>query len=399
MHTDPKSATAGRGRVDIRGLTKSFGDTSVLRGVDLVIEDGAFLTVLGPSGCGKSTLLRIVAGLECQDAGTVEIGGRPVDALRPDERDIAMVFQSYALYPHLSVGDNLAVPLRMRLLNWIQRLPGMRWLAPGVRAVERAITDRTHDVAGMLQIEPLMGRKPSQLSGGQKQRVAVGRAMVREPCVFLMDEPLSNLDAELRVHMRAEIAQLHRQLGVTFIYVTHDQAEAMTMSDRVVVMMDGLPIQVAPPGEIYADPADLRVARFVGSPRINTLPGITTRRGSIQVGALEVPIDCGLPPGSPVTVALRPGATQALPGAGPAGAGTLPGRLTHRENLGSDLFLHIALDRVDAPVIARLDPAAIDAFPVGSAVRLQLPPEQVLVFDAAGRRVTPHAGGRAARAS
>ena len=166
--TNRTSAAPGRGQVAIRGLSTSFGDTRVLRGVDLTVVDGEFLTVLGPSGCGKSTLLRIVAGLERQNAGSVEIGGRPVDALRPDERDIAMVFQSYALYPHLSVADNLAVPLRMRLMNWRQRLPGARWLSPTTREIENAIVQRTREVAALLQIEPLMGRKPAQLSGGQK---------------------------------------------------------------------------------------------------------------------------------------------------------------------------------------------------------------------------------------
>jgi multiple sugar transport system ATP-binding protein len=393
--TDLNSAAAGRGRVVIRVLAKSFGETRVLNGVDLTIEDGEFLTVLGPSGCGKSTLMRIIAGLEQQSGGTVEIGGRNVDALRPDERDIAMVFQSYALYPHLSVADNLALPLRMRRLTWNQRLPGLRWLSGAVRATEGQIGRRVREVATQLQIEPLLPRKPAQLSGGQKQRVAVGRAMVREPRVFLMDEPLSNLDAELRVHMRAEIAQLHRRLGVTFIYVTHDQAEAMTMSDRVVVMMEGQPLQVAPPGAIYSDPADLRVARFVGSPRINSLEGSATGRASIEVGGIELPFDGQLAAGARVTVAFRPAVTSASPD--PKARG-LAGTLTHRENLGSDLFLHVRLDGLEAPVIVRDDPATIDAFPVGGGVRIQIPAEHMLVFDEAGKRLRARAPLRATAA-
>ncbi|MBM3557642.1 MAG: ABC transporter ATP-binding protein [Alphaproteobacteria bacterium] len=377
-----------KGRVEIKGLNKSFGETHVLRDVDLTIEDGEFLTVLGPSGCGKSTLMRLIAGLDHQDSGTIAIGGRNVDALRPDERDIAMVFQSYALYPHLSVADNLALPLRMRWLSARERLPLMRWVLPSTRTTEAAIAKRVREVAEQLQIEALLPRKPAQLSGGQKQRVAVGRAMVREPRVFLMDEPLSNLDAELRVHMRAEIAQLHRALGVTFIYVTHDQAEAMTMSTRVVVMMEGKPIQVAAPEAIYADPVDLRVARFVGSPRINTLPGRVTDRGSIALGEIELPFAGSVSAGEAVTVTIRPSATVASIDASKRG---LTGTLTHRENLGSDLFLYVRLDGFDAPIIVRDDPAEIGAFPIGGKLRVKISPERMLVFDQSGQRLRPRA--------
>ncbi|WP_374446516.1 ABC transporter ATP-binding protein [Stella sp.] len=388
------SGASGRGSVAIRGLTKSFGQTPVLRGVDLDIADGAFLTVLGPSGCGKSTLMRIIAGLELQDGGTVAIGGGAVDGLRPDQRDIAMVFQSYALYPHLTVFDNIALPLRMRRLDFARRLPLVGRLLPGVAATEREIAAAVRRVAEVLQIQPLLARKPGQLSGGQKQRVAVGRAMVREPRVFLMDEPLSNLDAELRVHMRAEIAQLHRELGTTFIYVTHDQAEAMTMSDQVVVMMEGRLLQVAPPSAIYEDPEDIRVARFVGSPRINVLPGRVTGRGGIDVLGIEVPFAGSLAAGSPVQVGFRPAAAGIARHAGEPG---LAGTLAYRENLGSDLFLHVALPGGEAPVVIRHDPAEIERFPIGAAVTLPLANARVLVFDPAGRRVRPLAAGAGVR--
>ncbi|BBK31851.1 carbohydrate ABC transporter ATP-binding protein (CUT1 family) [Stella humosa] len=374
----------GRGSVAIRGLTKSFGATPVLRGVDLDIPDGSFLTVLGPSGCGKSTLMRIVAGLEQQDGGSVAIGGRPVDGLRPDQRDIAMVFQSYALYPHLTVFDNIALPLRMRRLDFARRLPIVGRMLPGVGQTEREIAQAVRRVAETLQIEPLLARKPGQLSGGQKQRVAVGRAMVREPRVFLMDEPLSNLDAELRVHMRAEIAQLHRSLRTTFIYVTHDQAEAMTMSDQVVVMMDGRPLQVAPPSVIYEDPEDIRVARFVGSPRINILPGTATGRGSVDVLGVEVPFAGHVSPGTGVQVGFRPAAATVTRASGTPG---LAGTLTYRENLGSDLFLHVALAGADAPVVIRHDPAEIASFPVGEPVTMRIGEVQTLIFDQAGKRL------------
>ena len=390
------ASSPGRGRVVIRGLSKSFGDTRVLKGVDLDIAAGEFVTVLGPSGCGKTTLMRIIAGLERQDGGSVEIDGQPVDALRPSERDIAMVFQSYALYPHLTVFDNIALPLRMRRMNARQRLPGMRWVDRGVGVVERGIAERVREVAGLLQIEPLLARKPAQLSGGQKQRVAVGRAMVREPRVFLMDEPLSNLDAELRVHMRAEIAQLHRRIGVTFIYVTHDQAEAMTMSDRVVVMMAGQPLQFDPPGQIYADPEDLQVARFVGSPRINALPARVLARGLVNVGGHELALDTGLEAGTIVTLALRPAAARVSLDLSAPG---LDARIAHRENLGSDLFLHCSVQGMDATFIAREEPARVGLFPVGAALRIGLPAEQLLVFDEAGRRVRKRAAQHAGAAA
>ena len=386
-------AEAGRGRVAIRGLEKSFGETRVLRGIDLEIRAGEFITVLGPSGCGKTTLMRIIAGLERQDAGDIEIDGQRVDALRPSERDIAMVFQSYALYPHLSVFDNIALPLRMRRLNWRQRLPGMRRIASGARSIEQGIGQRVHEVASLLQIEPLLARKPAQLSGGQKQRVAVGRAMVREPRVFLMDEPLSNLDAELRVHMRAEIAQLHRRIGVTFLYVTHDQAEAMTMSDRILVMMEGRALQFAAPGQVYADPADLQVARFVGSPRINTLPARATGRGSIEVRGLLCPLDTGLPADTRLTLALRPAAIPVSLDRSDRG---LEVRIVHRENLGSDLFLHCRAEGVETTLIARENPALADRFPLGAALWIGLPAEHALVFDEAGRRVSVRDAQRAA---
>ncbi|MCC6194238.1 MAG: ABC transporter ATP-binding protein [Burkholderiales bacterium] len=377
---------AGHGRVVVRGLTKSFGETRVLKGVDLDIAAGQFITVLGPSGCGKTTLMRIIAGLERQDAGSVEIDGRAVDALRPDERDIAMVFQSYALYPHLNVADNLALPLRMRRLRWRQRLPAVGRLDPAARRTEREIQARVREVASQLQIEPLLARKPAQLSGGQKQRVAVGRAMVREPRVFLMDEPLSNLDAELRVHMRAEIAQLHRRIGVTFIYVTHDQAEAMTMSDRVVVMMQGRPLQFASPGEVYADPADLQIARFVGSPRINTLEARVDAAGTLAVGTLAVASVRGVAPDTSVTLALRPSHTPVSREMTSPG---LAASVVHRENLGSDLFLHCALEGQQTTMIVREDPARVERFPIGACVRIGLPVEALLLFDASGARLRP----------
>ncbi|MBK7469956.1 MAG: ABC transporter ATP-binding protein, partial [Betaproteobacteria bacterium] len=220
------------------GVFKSFGDTQVLKGVDLDIAAGEFITVLGPSGCGKTTLMRIIAGLERQDGGSVDIDGRRSTRCGRTSA-ISRWCSSPMRCTPMTVAENLALPLRMRRLSWTQRLPGMGWIHGATRATTRAIEARAHEVAAQLQIEPLLGRKPAQLRAGRNSVVAVGRAMVREPAVFLMDEPLSNLDARLRVHMRTELAELHGRLGATFIYVTHDQVEAMTMSDRMVVMVEG----------------------------------------------------------------------------------------------------------------------------------------------------------------
>jgi multiple sugar transport system ATP-binding protein len=374
---------APRGAVSLAGIAKQFGATSVLRGIDLDIQAGEFITILGPSGCGKSTLLRIIAGLEPQSAGTVSIDGVSMDGLPPDRRDIAMVFQSYALYPHLTVAENIAVPLRMRRMTRLQRLPGAGVL-PQARRIGASIGEAVRSVAATLRLESLLDRKPAQLSGGQKQRVALARAMVRQPKAFLMDEPLSNLDAELRVHMRAEIAQLHRQLGATFIYVTHDQAEAMTMSDRVAVILEGELRQIASPGELYRDPDDLRVAQFVGTPRINVLPAAATA-GGIDVLGLALARPSGLPVGTTLQAAVRPerlSITNDTSG--------LPGQVVYRENLGSDLFLHVAIEGAPAPTIVRCDASALDSTAIGSAVRVAMAAEHLLLFDLEGRRIGRH---------
>src|SRR5262245_53110708 len=316
--------------VTLSEIRKSFGAVSVLKGVSLAIGKGEFLTLLGPSGCGKSTLLRVIAGLEAQDSGSVAIGERIVDALRPKRRNVAMVFQSYALYPHMTVAGNLALPLRMRHLSRTQRLPWIGGLLPGAREKAAEIGRAVEKTANALEIGHLLERKPSQLSGGQRQRVAVGRAMVREPAVFLMDEPLSNLDAKLRVQMRAEIKDLHLRLGATFIYVTHDQSEAMTLSNRVAVMLEGELLQVGSPQQIYADPADRRVAEFIGSPRINMLSGVVRDTGWVDVAGTSLPLSSGLPPAATVVLGLRPEALLLVEG---RRAGTIAGAVRFVEHL------------------------------------------------------------------
>ncbi len=243
----------------LSGIRKTYGPVEVIHGLDLTVTDGEFLVLVGPSGCGKSTLLRTIAGLETISAGKVEIGGRDVTLLPPRDRDIAMVFQNYALYPHMSVADNMAFGLKLRKFS------------------KSEIEERVKRAAQILDIEPLLARFPRQLSGGQRQRVAMGRAIVRNPQVFLFDEPLSNLDAKLRVQMRGEIRELHQKLRTTSIYVTHDQIEAMTMADRIVVMRDGWIEQIGNPLELYDRPVNQFVAGFIGSPSMNFIPGKVAR--------------------------------------------------------------------------------------------------------------------------
>src|SRR5690349_18538992 len=258
--------------VDIRGVRKSFGAVGVIHGIDVSIKDEEFVVLVGPSGCGKSTLLRMIAGLENITGGEIAIGGRVVNQLPPKERDIAMVFQNYALYPHMTVRDNMAFSLKLR------------------RADQKTIDARVKQAADILGLAQFLERYPRQLSGGQRQRVAMGRAIVRDPQVFLFDEPLSNLDAKLRVQMRTEIKELHQRLKTTTIFVTHDQIEAMTMADRIVVMHDGIIEQIGTPLELYDSPRNLFVAGFIGSPAMNFLKGAAKGDGSIDVGGTRLPV-------------------------------------------------------------------------------------------------------------
>ncbi|NEV01155.1 ABC transporter ATP-binding protein [Bradyrhizobium uaiense] len=370
--------------VSIQCISKDYGQTPVLRSVSLSIADGEFLTLLGPSGCGKSTLLRILAGLEVQDVGSISIGGRVVDGVRPKRRDIAMVFQSYALYPHMSVAANMALPLRMYRLSAFQRLPFLGRLLRGAAQITADIDMEVSRTANSLGIGHLLSRKPGQLSGGQRQRVAVGRAMVRHPAVFLLDEPLSNLDAKLRVQMRAEIKELHRRLGGTFVYVTHDQAEAMTLSDRVAVMLDGELLQVAPPQGIYSDPANRRVAEFIGSPKINMIDVVVRERGLIDVAGATLAIDSDIPTGTPLSLGIRP---EALCLADHPGQGILTGSVRMVEHMGSDLFVHLDLAGADQPLIARLLAERASRIAPGQRLHLGVRADRVLLFTRDGQRL------------
>jgi ABC-type sugar transport system ATPase subunit len=274
----------------LSGLHKRFGATHTLRGIELAIDEGEFVVFVGPSGCGKSTLLRLIAGLEGASEGRIEIGGRDVSFEPASRRGVAMVFQSYALYPHMTVRQNLAFGMAMR----------------GVP--KATIATKLDRAVALLKLEPYLERRPGELSGGQCQRVAIGRALVQEPRVFLFDEPLSNLDAELRLHLRLEIAALHQHLGRTMVYVTHDQVEAMTLAERIVVLRDGLVEQVGSPLALYTNPANRFVAGFIGSPAMNLLPATVTSASTVRYGeaVLEVPAMAGVTSGQPCTLGLRP---------------------------------------------------------------------------------------------
>jgi len=375
--------------VTLESISKSFAGVQVLCGIDLDVADGEFLTLVGASGCGKSTLIRIIAGLEPQSSGVVRIDGTPVDHLRPHERHVAMVFQSYALYPHMRVFANIALPLVMSRLSLFERLPLLRMLSMRRRRTMAEIEREVHAVARQLQIDSLLDRRPAQLSGGQRQRVALGRAMVRQPAAFLMDEPLSNLDAKLRVHMRSELAELHGRLGTTFIYVTHDQVEAMTMSDRVAMMDGGAILQLGRPSDLYARPANLKVAQFIGTPAINLLPARVTASGAVELFGAELPIRVRRPGGAALTLGIRPEAITPAPlGTARPGQHGLVGRLRRSENLGAGHILHVDLAAPAAGAMTCTvagDPEALTNDARGLA--LMFAPAACHVFDADGQRV------------
>ena len=321
------------GEVRLKSVTKSFGAVDVIRPTDLVIEDGDFVVFVGPSGCGKSTMLRMIAGLEEVTAGTVEIDGRVVNDLAPVKRGIAMVFQSYALYPHMSVYENIAFPLRV------------------AKTPQKEVDRLVHKAADVLKLGERLGHKPGALSGGQRQRVAIGRAIVREPKVFLFDEPLSNLDAALRAEMRVELSRLHTQLGNTMIYVTHDQIEAMTMADKIVVLQAGVIEQAGTPLELFHRPRNRFVAGFLGNPTMNFLPAVSegSGEGGVRVrlasgGAVTVPVAGRVAAGEAVTLGIRP--DDLRPGAGGL---TLTPEVVER--LGNQTVIHAATPEGAAVIV------------------------------------------------
>ena len=345
--------------LEVTGVRKNFGETEVLRQIDLSLASGEMLVIVGASGCGKSTLLRIVAGLENPSTGRIMLDGRDITSVDPAARDIAMVFQNYALYPHMTVFDNMAYGLRIRGLS------------------RDDIAHRVREAAGLLGLFDFLGRKPRQLSGGQRQRVAMGRAIVREPKLFLFDEPLSNLDATLRVRTRAEIRRLQRRLGVTSLYVTHDQVEAMTLGDRLLVLHQGRPAQLATPMEVFERPADTYVAGFIGAPAMNFLPARLTNSGGstrLDAGPLLHFIDGRRAgnEGTALTIGIRPEHIQLVPNG-------VPLRIDLIEPLGSETLVH---GRLAAPGETSLVIRLAGKAPEGEILTIGFPPEHIHVFDA-----------------
>jgi len=354
----------------LRGVKKNYGSVEVIKGVDLDIEPKEFVVFVGPSGCGKSTLLRMIAGLEDITSGELEIGGRRMNDVDPSKRGIAMVFQSYALYPHMSVRENMGFALRFA----------------GVAKDE--IARQVAEAARILELGPLLDRRPKELSGGQRQRVAIGRAIVRHPEVFLFDEPLSNLDAELRVHMRIEIARLHKALAATVIYVTHDQVEAMTLADKIVVLREGVVAQAGSPLQLYDDPDNLFVAGFIGSPKMNFLKGVVESAGAEGVAiALPGPAitrltlspkSTALAAGAPVTVGIRPEHFSQT------GAAALDLAIELIEHLGGETYLYARRGGGELVTVASRDGRALKA---GQLMQARFDPGAALLFDEAGLRL------------
>jgi ABC-type sugar transport system ATPase subunit len=354
--------------VRLTQAAKAFGPVAVLKGIDLEIADGEFVVFVGPSGCGKSTLLRSIAGLEALNSGTVEIDGRQVNDLPPSDRGIAMVFQSYALYPHMSVRENMGFALKL------------------ARRSKAEIAIAVDAAAATLDITHLLDRRPKELSGGQRQRVAIGRAIVRQPKVFLFDEPLSNLDAALRVRMRYEFASLHKALGTTMIYVTHDQVEAMTLADRIVVLNGGVIEQVGTPDDLYERPDTIFVAGFIGSPTMNLIPvtyagpgakGATVKLAGGQSIDTMIATDA-IAPGTALTLGIRP---EHLGTDGPANR--LTGAVRMVESLGAVHHVHFAVDGLAEPLVASLPTR-----PTTETITVAMAAEALHLFDAEGRALT-----------
>lgn len=346
-------------RIDLNAVGKRYGQIEVLRDINLAIEDGEFIVLVGPSGCGKSTLLRMIAGLATTSSGEIAFDGARINDYAPRDRDVAMVFQSYALYPHLPVSRNMGFSLELRKASKTER------------------QDRVGHAAEILGLSRLLDRFPRALSGGQRQRVAMGRAIVRDPKVFLFDEPLSNLDAALRVEMRLEIAKLHQRLAATMIYVTHDQVEAMTLADRIVVLNEGVIEQVGSPVDLYLHPANLFVARFIGSPKMNVLAAVPSGNGVAVDDALAVPVD-----GADALDVKRLGVRPEDIALTDASSAHLKGAVSVVERLGADTMVYVEHPR-HGLVVARQN--GLPEIDVGQTVNLAFAPGKTHCFDAEGR--------------
>ena len=365
--------------ISMHTVDKRFGKTEVIQQVNMAINDGEFAVFVGPSGCGKSTLLRLIAGLEEVSGGTIQFDKQDVTALEPSERGVAMVFQSYALYPHMSVYDNMAFGLKLK------------------KTEGKTIKKRVLESARILQIEHLLDRKPKELSGGQRQRVAIGRAIVRKPRVFLFDEPLSNLDAALRVQMRLELKRLHRELGTTMIYVTHDQVEAMTLADRIVVLNGGNVEQIGTPLELYHHPANLFVAGFIGSPKMNFLNGkITAIQDShvqVDIGSsknvvAEITDSSSLSPGGPITLGVRPEHLSDVKLSGATTrASSLEGCVIAVEHLGAEAYIHLHLESQPAGESIVFKATGDATWENGQQAKVMVEPNKCYLFDEFGNAI------------
>jgi ABC-type sugar transport systems, ATPase components len=381
--------------IRFKNVSKTFGQKEVIRDIDIAVDDGEFLVLLGPSGCGKSTLLRMLAGLETISGGEINIADKRVDHLPPGQRDMAFVFQSYALYPHLSVRRNMTFPLLMQQFRWWYHLPFIgRWAKSRIENAPDVVA-KVDKTARILALTEMLDRFPRTLSGGQRQRVALGRAMVRNPQVFLMDEPLSNLDAKLRTSMRAEITRLHKEIGGTFVYVTHDQVEAMTMGTRIALMRDGIIQQFGTAREIYTDPANTYVARFIGTPPMNLVEAKLDGKG-VEIGATHIKLPATFPAAAhgDVLFGIRP---NALGLSREPGLASLPGTVVMVEHIGAESVIAV---RLDGARTAHESDESMDAvmvtvpgyaeFTVGETVFLTPDAAQGVLFSAkTGERLRP----------
>lgn len=367
----------------LRDISKSYGTNRILDGISLEAAEGEFIALVGPSGCGKSTLLRILAGLDHADEGSIAIAGRDITAAHPADRNMAMVFQSYALYPHLTAAQNIAVPLAMRDLTTMERMPLIGPLIPSQRRKRAFIQKQVRATATSLKIDHLLDRKPAQMSGGQRQRVALARALVRQPGAFLMDEPLSNLDANLRVHTRAEIVELHRRAGVPTIYVTHDQAEALSMADRVAVMMGGKLLQIDTPTAIYNDPKHIEVAQFIGTPRINILDAVISDNGIVHFAGHAILQGVAAHFGTKVRIGIRPEHFRIVPH-DKTGISATVSRI---EFLGSEVLIYMKAPGTSQELTAKLDPANAQHIITGMPVGLHFDAASTYLFGDDGLRL------------
>lgn len=367
--------------ISFQNVTKEFGKSTVIHGFSAEINDGEFLVLLGPSGCGKSTMLRVIAGLADMSSGTIEFDGKVINGLEPKERKIAFVFQSYALYPHMSVYDNIAFPLIMDRFKPWYHVPIINSIARRIIRNTPEVRTKVETVAQMLELDPMLSRRPRTLSGGQRQRVAVARALVRDPDLYLLDEPLSNLDAKLRTQMRSEITDLYKKVKKSFIYVTHDQVEAMTMATKMIVMNDGEIRQIGSPEEVYHSPADTFVAKFIGSPPMNIIPVSASGLVATLSSGAEISLGSNPPASGPVLLGVRPEHVRIVaPGEG------VPALVESVENLGAEAILSLkfvssngTVEGKGSGILAKIEGSS--GVRLGDTVGVRLEPSTFRWFD------------------